>query len=59
MCELCNGTYVVHEVENYSYKFAGCPVCGPEPTEIRNKRLDKIIDWAEEMKREATHIDHH
>ena len=49
MCELCNGTHVVHQFEGYSYRFTCCPVCGPEPAEIQNARLDKLIAWAEEI----------
>jgi hypothetical protein len=59
MCKLCNGTHVVHEVESYSYRFKCCPDCGPEPIEIRNVRLDRIIAWADEKIKEATTIDHH
>ena len=49
MCELCHGTHVVYESGGYFHRTNCCPVCGPEPKEVINARLDKIIAWADEM----------
>jgi hypothetical protein len=46
MCDLCNGTHVVHEITNIGYRTSCCPKCGPEPAEIQNERLTKIIEQA-------------
>jgi hydrogenase maturation factor HypF (carbamoyltransferase family) len=39
MCELCNGTHVVHESNNFSVSFCTCPICGPEPEWIFRSRM--------------------
>lgn len=31
MCELCNGSHVMHIQTSYSTKYQDCPVCGPYP----------------------------
>jgi hypothetical protein len=56
MCKLCNGTYVVHENNSLGSRFSGCPVCGPEPVEIQNARLQKLKD-RNGKKKEAVSID--
>jgi hypothetical protein len=43
MCKLCNGTHVIHEFTSFGYRTSCCPVCGPEPEEIQNSRLDKLF----------------
>lgn len=46
MCNLCNGTHVVHEIDSFSIRVGCCPVCGPEPVEAWKARLNKIATWA-------------
>ncbi|MGM7684671.1 hypothetical protein ACSVDA_21420 [Cytobacillus sp. Hm23] len=50
MCQLCNGTHRIHQVDNCSVEFSVCPECGPEPKskqEERMKRLRQRIQEAE------------
>ena len=50
MCELCNGTNVVHELLTIGYRTGCCPVCGPEPDEKWYSRLNTFKDKVTEMK---------
>jgi hypothetical protein len=54
MCELCNGTYVVHENNSLGSRFSGCPDCGPEPADVQNARLQKLKDRKVKKKEEAS-----
>lgn len=43
MCNLCNGTHVIHEVDSFSIIVSCCPTCGPEPDEIWRARLENVL----------------
>lgn len=42
MCNLCNGTHVVHELDSIYTGFYTCPVCGPEPEEAFQARMAEL-----------------
>lgn len=50
MCELCNGTHVVHEITSLGYRTSCCPVCGPESDEEWYARINAIRQQIEEIK---------
>jgi ribosomal protein L37E len=39
MCQLCNGTHVVHTTGSFYTQIATCPNCGPVPEQIR------MVNW--------------
>ena len=43
MCQLCNGTHVVYEVDSFSIRTSCCPQCGPESDEVWKARIESII----------------
>lgn len=43
MCNLCNGTHVVHEIQSFGYRTSCCPVCGPVPDEIWQAGIENIL----------------
>jgi hypothetical protein len=43
MCQLCNGTHVVYEVDSLSIRTSCCPQCGPESDEVWKSRIENII----------------
>lgn len=42
MCQLCNGTYVIHIRSSYGIKFETCPICGPVPADEQQAKLIAI-----------------
>ncbi|MCU9614116.1 hypothetical protein OEV98_11145 [Caldibacillus lycopersici] len=48
MCELCNGTHVVHTQDNFTFGFFTCPICGPASEELlameRKKRQKRYLE---------------
>lgn len=40
MCNLCNGTHVIHEVGSFSIVYHNCPNCGPAPAQ--DKRFEEF-----------------
>jgi hypothetical protein len=53
MCQLCNGTHVVHEIDSFSIRTSCCPNCGPESDESWYGRLNAFKEKATEMRRKA------
>ncbi|MBT2722284.1 hypothetical protein [Bacillus sp. ISL-46] len=53
MCNLCNGTHVVHEIDSYSIRTCCCPACGPEPDESWYGRLKAFKERSAEMRKKA------
>ncbi len=51
MCQICNGTHVIHEVSNYSIQFNCCPECGPESDEVWYERINKLKFMVAEMRK--------
>lgn len=43
MCQVCNGTHVVHENLGYAYRTSCCPVCGPVSDEVWWRELEEIL----------------
>ncbi|MRX54809.1 hypothetical protein GJU41_12575 [Bacillus idriensis] len=42
MCNLCNGTHVVHVDTQSSISFHNCPNCGPESKENQKARYELL-----------------
>lgn len=51
MCELCNGTHVILQLENWFAEYHTCPNCGPKSQEAINQDLDKLQMRLEEFER--------
>ena len=43
MCQLCNGTHVIHEISSFGYKTSCCPLCGTESEEVWRQELLNIL----------------
>jgi hypothetical protein len=43
MCQLCKGTHIVYEGNNFCFKVSCCPTCGPESDEIWRSKLESLI----------------
>lgn len=54
MCELCGGTHVIHEIGSFYVRTTYCPICGPEPEDIWNARINRLLAWAETMEKKKT-----
>jgi hydrogenase maturation factor HypF (carbamoyltransferase family) len=53
MCELCNGTHVVHEIDSFSIRTSCCPVCGPVSDVVWLAELEAILEITERVKNNA------
>jgi hydrogenase maturation factor HypF (carbamoyltransferase family) len=42
MCQLCNGTHVVHNDGSYYTLISACPECGPVPEGIQKERIKAL-----------------
>lgn len=48
MCEICNGTHVIHTSGVYTAFIRTCPTCGPKPQEqLLNERKERLKKLAE------------
>jgi hypothetical protein len=56
MCQLCNGTHVVHELGSFSVGFAPCPECGPMPEEKFKARMDAILKRVELAEKQLSQL---
>jgi hypothetical protein len=52
MCELCNGTGVVHDTGSFGYRTSCCPVCGPESDVVWRGKIESFLKEIQ-MKKEA------
>ncbi|CAG9608024.1 hypothetical protein [Pseudoneobacillus rhizosphaerae] len=50
MCQLCNGTHVVHTTGSFYTKIDSCPNCGPVPEEVRTAKQQVFRKRLEEAK---------
>jgi hypothetical protein len=49
MCELCNGTHVVHEFTSFGYRTSCCDKCGPVSDEVWRAELEELLKiWSRE-----------
>lgn len=57
MCNYCNGTHVMKDVNGPLAFFVTCPVCGPKSAEVleadRKERLRRLEEARAKFKKEA------
>lgn len=53
MCEFCNGTHVFREQTGAAFIIGPCPICGPEPEEQFQKRMQEFRRRLELLEREC------
>ncbi|MFE8697945.1 hypothetical protein ACFYKT_16510 [Cytobacillus sp. FJAT-53684] len=56
MCQLCNGTHVVHDEGDYCTIYHCCPNCGPIPDEQWLARIQAVYEWATARKVELDRL---
>ncbi|CRK80337.1 hypothetical protein [Neobacillus massiliamazoniensis] len=53
MCQICNGTRKVHEINSFGYRTSCCPECGPMETELWLEQQKARKDWIAEMRKKG------
>jgi hydrogenase maturation factor HypF (carbamoyltransferase family) len=51
MCQLCNGTHVVHTTGSFHTQIDTCPDCGPVPEKFRFAKKQALRKRLEEARK--------
>jgi len=56
MCEICNGTHVIHEIDSFSIRTSCCPICGPIPDDVWRAEMKALqAKWSRDVTRVHVH----
>lgn len=58
MCQLCNGTHIIHEVSSYFIRTSCCPECGPESDENWYAGINRILEAIAKKGKEEGAFEH-